>query len=96
MYVPEAAIGRLATNSVVIFRHGERRLTERLADHTVRVEVNLPVTQVIAVGPHGENRAGEIEGKNLHIGRWLSENIRNGSEARLQELNSCSVISAVV
>lgn len=59
----------------VRFGHRVPRLTERVADCLVGIEVDLPIVIGVRVGTHGQHGAALIEVENFHIGRRLASNV---------------------
>src|SRR5262249_3020982 len=44
---------------------------ESAADRLVGIEVDLPVVDIVAVGPHRQDWTALVEGKDLHVGHRM-------------------------
>lgn len=69
--------------------------TERLADHPVGVEVDLPVVIVAAARAGTEQRTGRRELQQVHDRRRFGTDVRDGRQAALRDATGFPMIDGV-
>jgi hypothetical protein len=61
----------------MLFRSRKSRFSERLSNHAVRIEIDLPVVLIITVRSHGKHRHRKIRLHNLDVRRRASQHVRD-------------------
>src|SRR5215471_3479734 len=84
-----------AANQVMLFGHGISGSREGLLDQAVRIEIDLPVVFIVAIGTNRKHRPGQVESQNLHVRGGTRHYIWNTSERLLQQGHRCMHIHAV-
>ena len=72
------------------------RRAEGFADRPIGIEINLPVMIRVTIRPHRQDRAGEIEVENFHVGRRIRLDIGYRCQSFFQQQDGFVVIDGVV
>src|SRR5208283_3900433 len=75
--ISRARCGRRRPERKVLFGNSIARLSKRLLDDAIGVEVDLPVVIVVGVRTHRQNWPHGIKRQNLDVWRRIRENVRN-------------------
>ena len=80
----------------MLFGHRESGFAKAFPDDPVGVKIDLPVVVIMDVGPHRQDRAGQVELQDFHIRSRISEDVGNFGQTLLQKLDGLGMVHTVV